>query len=118
MNKGIRLTGIVLLSTVLHYPAVGASVCQDRNAAFGIADLTMQMTDLQINEGAGAPTIAAYEQRIAQLARAHCVLVDSYPPQRTETLTKWGCSVFSGEAHVSGDELKTVYWTRCPKVME
>lgn len=83
-----------------------------------IADLTMQMTDLEINGGAGEPTIAAYQQQIAQLARAHCVVFDRYPPQRTNTPMKWGCHVFSGEAHVSGGERKTVYWTRCPKPVE
>jgi hypothetical protein len=117
MNKGIRLTGIVLLSTVLHYPAIGASICQDRNAAIAIADLTMQMTDLEINGGA-EPTIAAYQQRIAQLARAHCVVVDSYPPERTSTPMKWGCRIFSGALSLSGGEGKTHYWTRCPKPVE
>jgi hypothetical protein len=118
MNKGARLTGIVLLSTVLHYPAMGASVCQDRNAAITIADLESQITDLLINGEAGDPRIAAHEQRIAQLARAHCFKVDSLPPQRTNTLIKWGCRVFSGPAPVSGDTVKTLYWTRCPGAVE
>jgi hypothetical protein len=118
MNKGIRLTGIVLLSTVLNYPAVGASVCQDRNAAIAIADLTMQMTDLELNGGAEEPRIAAYGQRIAQLAKAHCVVVDRYPPQSTNTPMKWGCRVFSGALPISGREGETVYWTRCPKPVE
>jgi hypothetical protein len=67
MNK--EITSIVLLSTVLHCPAEAASVCQDRNAAIAIADLTMQMTDLELNGGAGEQTIAAYNQRITKVRR-------------------------------------------------
>src|SRR5438552_9658561 len=116
MNIERGLLGVFLLLTVMNYHADAAAVCVDRNAAMEIADLNQQVTFLLVNgEGEKA---APYEQRAARLARTHCVIIDTYPPQRTNNPTKRGCRIFSGEARLSGGDLKTVYWTLCPQANE
>src|SRR5947208_2445874 len=122
MNIGMRLAAIVVFSIVWHYPAAALTVCSDRNAAITMAELNMRALELLVN-GEGEvwereKKAAPYEQRAAQIAKAHCVRVDNYPPQQRNAPIKFGCRVFSGEARVSGGELKTVYWTSCPQAKE
>lgn len=115
MNIGMRLAATLVLSTLSHYPVAAASICFDRSAAIEIANLHQEAIGLELN--GHEQTAALYQQRAAELAKAHCGWVDRYPPQLTKDAMKSGCTVSSGEFRAEG-KVQTVYWTQCPKPLE
>jgi hypothetical protein len=112
MNIRMRLAGIAVISVVLHQAADAASVCQDRRVAITIGEVSQQAAHLQAR--GDRANAATHKQMADQLAKAHCIRVDTYPPARSYTKIKLGCQVFSGEARLSNGQITTVHWTLCP----
>jgi hypothetical protein len=113
----LKITGLaIVLSAAWHHSAFAGSACWDKNAAVAIADLSEQAVQFML-EGEGAKAVP-YQREAIRLTKAYCVLIDTYPPQKTNNSTKFGCRVFSGETRLSSGELKTVYWTKCPESKE